>query len=70
MRLCKLVSVIRHEFSRRHGFQIKNDVAKSIVLEVIAVNARENDSAHTGLLRNPRGWLDVQFDLPAFAIDL
>ena len=70
MRLCKLVSVIRHEFSRRHGLQIKNDVAKSIVLEVIAVNARENDRAHNGLPRNPRSWLDVQLNLPAFAINL
>ncbi len=68
MRLYKLVSVIRHEFSRRHGLQIKNDVAKSIVLKVIAVNARENDSAQNGFLRNPR--LDVQPDLPALAIDL
>jgi hypothetical protein len=37
---------------------------------VSAVNAGENDSAHTGLPRNPRSWLDVQLNLAAFAIDL
>jgi hypothetical protein len=36
---------------------------------VIAVNARENGIAHTGSLRHPRGWLDVQLNLPDFAID-
>jgi hypothetical protein len=37
---------------------------------VIAVNARENDSAQTGLLLNPRSRPDVQLNLAAFAIDL
>jgi hypothetical protein len=65
-RLCKLVSVFEHEPSYCHGLQIKNDVSKSIILEVIAIN----DRAHTGVLRHPRGRLDVQLNLPALAIDL
>lgn len=68
-RLCKLVSILRQERCRRHGLEIKNDVAKSIVLEVITLNTRENDSTHTSLLRDRSGWLDVQLDLSAFAID-
>jgi len=70
MRLYKLVSVLGHEPGRWLGLQVKNDVSKGVTLKVVAVNARENDCTYTGLLRNPRGWLDVQLNLPAFAIDL
>ena len=55
MRLSKPVSILRHEPSRWHGLQIENNVSESIILEVIAVNAGENDCTHTGMLRNPRG---------------
>ena len=68
-RLCKLVSVLRHEVCCRHNLEINNDVSKSIVLKVIALNTSENDSAHTRLLRKRSGWLDVQLDLSTFAID-
>jgi hypothetical protein len=43
---------------------------QGIILEVSAVNAGENDSAHTGLPRNPRAGLMCSLDLAAFAIDL
>lgn len=69
-RLCKLVSVLRHEVCCRHNLEIKNDVSKSIVLQVITLHTSENDGAHTSLLRNRIGRLDVQLDLASFAIDL
>ncbi len=69
-RLCKLVSVLRDEPCHRHGHQIKNDVSKSIVLEMITLNTGENDGGHPSLLRIRNAGSDVQLDLSTVAIDL
>jgi hypothetical protein len=52
------------------GPALQKQEPKASFSKVIAVNVRENDSAQTGMLLNPRSRPDVQLNLAAFAIDL
>jgi hypothetical protein len=61
---------MRKEPRQCRDLQIKNNVAESVIPEVVPLNTGENDRSHTGWLGIRNGWPDVKFDSLDFALDL
>ena len=61
---------MRKEPRQCYGLQIKNNVAESVISEVVPLNTSECDRTHAGRLGIRNGWPDLESDSPDFALDL